>query len=131
VFALGRALHFEIAAGEGGAANTLPWLHATGGGEQEESLAHVQFGFWLNNPGMGNVTFDATAPANRSMTWRMHAAAYLDYIVVAPSAAVMAASHLSARPFELLERFTSWVGRSPGLPDYALGYWHSKVSPEC
>ena len=28
---------------------------------------------------------------------------------------------------QILEpRFTSWVGRSPGLPEWALGYWHCK-----
>lgn len=72
--------------------------------------------------GLGNATFNATAAA-RSMTWRLHAAAHLDYIVVAPSTTAIAAKSAS---FDLLKKFTSWVGRSPGLPDYALGYWHSK-----
>jgi len=130
-----------LAAGEGGAANTLPWLYAIndvdGGAGQVRTmmlplllllllllqlplllllrllvLTHAQqaeFGFWLNNPGMGNVTFNAITKCSRSMTWRMHTAAYLDYIVVAPSEKAMKST--ASRSFELLERFTSWVGR--------------------
>jgi alpha-glucosidase (family GH31 glycosyl hydrolase) len=117
VFAPGKVLSFELAAGEGGAANTLPWVTGTTPGKAAE------FGFWLNNPSMGNVSFDATVSGKRSMVWNLAAAAHLDYIITAPSAAAIAAGTQS---FALLESFTSWVGRSPGLPDYALGYWHSK-----
>lgn len=28
--------------------------------------------------------------------------------------------------FDILENFLSWVGTSPALPDWTLGYWHSK-----
>jgi alpha-D-xyloside xylohydrolase len=117
-FAAGSVVHIDLARGEGGAANALPWLmgatHAAGG---------ALFGFWLNNPAMGSVDFDARDNANRTMHWQLAAAQQLDYIVAtAPAAAVSDGS----AAFSLLERFTSWVGRSPGLPEWALGYWQCK-----
>ena len=47
----------------------------------------------------------------------------LDYLVTTPSAASLAAG---TGAFSLIESFTDWVGRSPGLPEWALGYWHCK-----
>ena len=46
VFSPGEALSFDLAAGEGGAANTLPWL--TSG--PDAAASQSSFGFWLNNP---------------------------------------------------------------------------------
>ena len=85
--------------------------------------AGATFGFWLNNPAMGGVDFDATDDSNRTMHWQLAAAAQLDYIVTTTSSAAMTDG---TSAFELLEHFVSWVGRSPGLPDWALGYWHCK-----
>eukprot|EP01051_Picozoa_sp_SAG22_P017788 SAG22_NODE_2829_length_2173_cov_0.982160_2_plen_272_part_00 len=115
VFVPAATTHLDLARGEGGAANTLPWLtaasHETGGAD---------FGFWLNNPAMGSVDFDARAAGNRTMTWQLAAAPQLDYIVTTGSAAAISAGTTA---FQLLERFTSWVGTSSGLPEWALGYW--------
>jgi hypothetical protein len=75
VFAPGAALVFDLARGEGGAANTLPWLMGATPG------VGADWGMWLNVPAMGQATFDATADANRTVTWALAAAAQLDYIV--------------------------------------------------
>jgi alpha-D-xyloside xylohydrolase len=111
-FTPGDTVQVDLARGEGGASNTLPWL--TGGAE---------FGFWLNNPAMGHVVFDATDDANRTMAWQLGAAVQLDYLITTPSAEALASG---TGAFSLIEDFTAWVGRSPGLPEWALGYWHCK-----
>lgn len=116
VFASGQTLTFDLAAGEGGAANTLPWFYGTTIG------VGADWGLWVNIASTGNITLDSTDDNNRSITIFFDAASHLDYIVTThPGAAPP-----SNRTFSLLERFTEWVGRSPGLPDWALGYWHSK-----
>ncbi len=117
-FTLDDTVQVDLARGEGGASNTLPWLTAashSGGG--------AEFGFWLNNPAMGHVVFDATDDANRTMAWQLGAAVQLDYLITTPSAQSLASG---TGAFSLIEDFTAWVGRSPGLPEWALGYWHCK-----
>lgn len=118
LFVPGAAVNWTLARGEGGAANTLPWLTAA-----SPSDRGAQFGFWLNTPAMGTVLFNATSAEDRSVRWALAAAAQLDYLVTTASAEAIVASRAA---FELLENFVSWVGQSPGLPDWALGYWHSK-----
>lgn len=117
-FTPGSLVQVDLARGEGGASNTLPWLtsasHRSGGAD---------FGFWLNNPAMGHVVFNATDVSNRTMAWQLGAAAQLDYFVTTPSVEAIASNSTA---FSLIETFTSWVGRSPGLPEWALGYWHCK-----
>jgi alpha-D-xyloside xylohydrolase len=117
-FSAGSLVHIDLARGEGGAANTLPWLTSA-----SLDSGGATFGFWLNNPAMGAVDFDATENSNRTMHWQLAAAAQLDYIITTTSPTAMAEGTTA---FELLEHFVSWVGRSPGLPDWALGYWHCK-----
>ena len=108
-------------AGEGGAANTLPWLLGatigTGG----------DWGMWLNMPGTGNVTLNATDDDNRTVTWVINSAAQLDYLVVTHPAN----ADTTETTFSLLDRFTEWVGRSPGLPRWATGFWQSKNRCVC
>ena len=116
-FTPGSLVHLDLARGEGGAANTLPWLTSA-----SADAGGATFGFWLNNPAMGGVDFDATDD-NRTMHWQLAAAAQLDYIITTPSPSAIADGTTA---FQLLEHFVSWVGRSPGLPEWALGYWHCK-----
>ena len=164
VFQPGVMYNMLLARGEGGAANTLPWLI---GATLNQG---ADFGFWLNVPGMGNMTFDARDAGNRSMSFSMAASPQLDYIVtttpapaVMPTAAAAGAGRgdayappaggdvAAAQPpnnespaattaattagapagqdtsfFDILENFVGWVGTSPALPDWTLGYWHSK-----
>ena len=117
-FTPGSLVHLDLARGEGGAANTLPWLTSA-----SADAGGATFGFWLNNPAMGGVDFDATDDRNRTMHWQLAAAAQLDYIVTTTSPTAIADGTTA---FQLLEHFVSWVGRSPGLPEWALGYWHCK-----
>jgi alpha-D-xyloside xylohydrolase len=109
------AYTWSLARGEGGAANTLPWMVGASEGEGAE------WGLWLNVPAMGSVTFDARAGEgnNRSISFALAAAAQLDYVV--------ATTRTGGRSFfELAQRFVSWVGAVPEPPVWTLGYWHSK-----
>ena len=117
VFAPGAVYSIDISRGEGGAANSLPWLMGATVG------AGADFGVWLNVPAMGAVSFDARDAANRSVTWSLAAAAQLDYVVTTTGAGAAA----EASAFDLLANFVSWVGPTPQLPEWALGYWHSKA----
>ena len=68
---------FNLAAGEGGAANTLPWLMAASPG------AGATAGFFLNVPAMGNVTFRyaaataATGTGGAAVEMEWYAASHL------------------------------------------------------
>jgi alpha-D-xyloside xylohydrolase len=115
VFAPGAAYTISLARGEGGAANTIPWLLGAVPG------AGAVWGLWLNVPAMGGATFDATGAA-RVASFSFAAAAQLDFLVTTtPANGVAEASF-----FDVLQNFVSWVGAHPRLPDWALGYWHSK-----
>jgi alpha-D-xyloside xylohydrolase len=118
LFVPGAAYTWSLARGEGGAANTLPWLVGASEGDGAE------WGLWLNVPAMGKVTFDArSGEGNRSISFELAAAAQLDYVVATTAAP-------PARPersfFDLAQRFVSWVGVVPEPPEWTLGYWHSK-----
>ena len=115
----GGVVHFDLARGEGGASNTLPQLQGATVGEG----AH--FVFWMNNPAMGTIDFDSRQPASRSMNWSLASVQQLDYLVATTSGSTDDGGG-GRGAFELIERFTGWLGRSPGLPEWALGYWHSK-----
>ena len=117
VFAPGEVYGIDLSRGEGGAANSLPWLMGATVG------AGADFGVWLNVPSMGAVSFDARDAANRSVTWSLAAAAQLDYVVTTTGAASTAATSA----FDLLANFVAMVGPTPQLPEWALGYWHSKA----
>ena len=116
----GSVVHFDLARGEGGASNTLPALQGASIGEGAD------FVFWSNNPAMGTIDFDSRHPASRSMNWSLAAVHQLDYLVATTSGATTSGVSGGQGAFELIERFTGWLGRSPGLPEWALGYWHSK-----
>jgi alpha-D-xyloside xylohydrolase len=116
VFVPGSAYSLDLSRGEGGAANTLPWL--TGA----EVGAGAEWGLFMNVPAMGTAVFDATAAANRTVTWNLAAAFQFDFLVTTTPAA----GSPSTSFFDILENFVAWVGTTPAPPAYTLGYWHSK-----
>eukprot|EP01079_Euglenida_sp_SAG-EU17-18_P004430 gene4430-804_t len=118
----GEVASFVLAAGEGGAANTLPFVL---GADQPSSRGGAQgavWAFWMNVPAMGTFHADARRAGAVQFGWQLACAQQLDYVVMATPAAEPAAS----RAFALLSAFSGMVGRSPGLPGHLLGYWHSK-----
>ena len=116
VFAAGALTTLDLARGEGGAANSLPWLAGATVG------AGADWGVWLNVPAMGQLALDSRDDANRSATWSLAAAAQLDYVVTTtPAGGTPEASF-----FDVLQNFVSWTGAAPAPPEWTLGYWHSK-----
>ncbi len=72
------------------------------------------YGFLWNNPAIGR----AELAANRTR-WVAEACRQIDYIVIAGDT-----------PAAINRRFTSLVGRAPVLPDWAAGFWQSKLRYE-
>jgi alpha-D-xyloside xylohydrolase len=79
---------------------TIPFLMSSRG-----------YGLLWNMPGIGR----AELAANRTH-FSMEATRQLDYVVVA-----------GHRPAEILSRYTALAGRPPELPDWALGFWQSRL----
>ncbi|MDJ0749441.1 MAG: glycoside hydrolase family 31 protein [Woeseiaceae bacterium] len=69
------------------------------------------YGFLWNNPAIGRVEL----AANHTL-WRAEAAKQIDYIVIAGDT-----------PASVMERYTEFTGRAPVLPDWATGFWQSKL----
>ena len=75
VFTPGTASTLSLARGEGGAANTLPWLLGATVGRGAE------WGLWVNVPAMGEVALDARLPTARTVNFSLAAVFQLDYLV--------------------------------------------------
>lgn len=85
---------------------------------QRNSQASVPFyissngyGFLRNNPAIGEVNF-----SNNLTKWTALSTKKLDYWITA-----------SDRISTLEERYTEVTGRVPMMPDYAMGFWQSKL----
>jgi alpha-D-xyloside xylohydrolase len=69
------------------------------------------YGFLWNNPSIGR----AELAKNHTM-WLAEAARQIDYIMIAGDT-----------PKEIIKRYTDLVGRAPPMPEWALGFWQSKL----
>jgi alpha-D-xyloside xylohydrolase len=74
-------------------------------------LSSLGYGFLWNNPSIGRTTF-----AKNGTTWRASSTKALDYWIVAAD-----------EPAEILERYTGATGRTPVMPDFAMGFWQCKL----
>jgi len=82
---------------------TIPYIYSSRG-----------YGFLWNNPAIGRVEL-----ATNQIHWRAEAAQQIDYIIMAGDT-----------PAAVLERFTEYTGRAPRLPEWAAGFWQSKLRYE-
>lgn len=73
-------------------------------------ISSLGYGFLWNNPGIGRVNF-----ANNCMTWHMVTTSYIDYWITAGDT-----------PKEIEHDYTNVTGRTPMMPEYAMGFWQSK-----
>lgn len=85
---------------------------------QRNSQASVPFyistngyGFLWNNPAIGEVNF-----SNNLTKWTAYSTKKLDYWITA-----------SDRISQIEERYTEVTGRVPMMPEYAMGFWQSKL----
>lgn len=79
--------------------------------------ARLRYGFLWNMPNYGGVSF-----AGNATTWKADAATQVDYFITVPGAADTAAQSGGS----IMNNYVDAVGHAPVLPEYAMGYWHSK-----
>lgn len=77
-------------------------------------ISSKKYGFLWNNPGIGEVNF-----AKNITEWKMYSTDYIDYWITSDET-----------PREIIENYTSVVGRAPEMPDNLLGLWQSKMRYE-
>jgi alpha-D-xyloside xylohydrolase len=74
-------------------------------------ISSLGYGFLWNNPGVGRVEL------GMNMTrWIMEATSGIDYYIV-----------VGDTPAEILEKYINATGHPPLIPDFALGFWQSKL----
>ncbi|NLM19984.1 MAG: glycoside hydrolase family 31 protein [Clostridiaceae bacterium] len=69
------------------------------------------YGFLWNNPAIGRCTF-----GKNETEWVAESTKQLDYWICAGDT-----------PAEILDTYTSAVGKAPMMPDYAMGFWQCKL----
>ena len=69
------------------------------------------YGFLWNNPAVGRVEF-----GNNHTRWIAEATRQIDYWITAEDS-----------PEKIMEQYTEVTGRSPMLPEWAAGFWQSKL----
>jgi alpha-D-xyloside xylohydrolase len=74
-------------------------------------LSSLGYGFLWNNPGVGRVELGTNLTR-----WVLEATRGIDYYIVAGDT-----------PAEILEKYIEATGHPPLLPDFALGFWQSKL----
>ena len=79
---------------------TIPFLYSSLG-----------YGFLWNNPAIGRVEL-----VKNHTLWQADSTRQMDYLVMA-----------GETPAAVLERYTAITGRSPVLPEWAAGFWQSKL----
>jgi alpha-D-xyloside xylohydrolase len=75
------------------------------------ALSNKGYGFLWNNPSIGRVTF-----ANNITEWIAEVADQLDYWITAGDT-----------PAEIEEAYADAVGKTPMMPDFAMGFWQCKL----
>jgi len=103
---------------EGGPSNSLPWAIAA------DPHAGFQFGFLWNSPAMGGVQYTAD-----TMEWTLTGGEgkqplrqQFDFLVTTYAKGTAK----EEQPFGIIQNYVDAVGHARDMPDWALGYWHSK-----
>jgi len=74
-------------------------------------ISNRGYGFFWNNPAVGSAVFGVN-----KTEWNARSTKKLDYLVIAGDT-----------PAEIEEQYTLATGRSPMMPEYAMGFWQSKL----
>ncbi|WP_288423770.1 glycoside hydrolase family 31 protein [uncultured Spirosoma sp.] len=75
------------------------------------ALSSKGYGFLWNNPAVGRVTF-----SKNTTVWEAVSTKKLDYWITAGDT-----------PAQLVEAYADATGKVPMMPDYAMGFWQSKL----
>jgi len=78
------------------------------------AVSSRSYGLIWNNPGIGRVEL-----AENRTKWVMEATAQLDYVVIAGDG-----------PAAILQSYAGLTGHPPVMPDWAMGFWQSKLRYE-
>ncbi|MBQ7906933.1 MAG: family 31 glucosidase [Clostridia bacterium] len=90
---------------------TLELAHRNSQASVPFYISSLGYGFLWNLPAIGEVSF------SKNITkWHAMMTGELDYVVIA-----------GRTPREIEERYMALVGRAPKMPEYALGFWQSKL----
>ncbi|MBZ4665135.1 glycoside hydrolase family 31 protein [Mahella sp.] len=74
-------------------------------------LSSLGYGFFWNNPAIGWASFDKNVTE-----WHVISTKQMDYWITAGDT-----------PAEIEEQFADVVGKPPMMPDFAMGFWQSKL----
>lgn len=74
-------------------------------------ISSLGYGFFWNNPGIGEVHFGLN-----TTEWIAESTRQMDYWITAEDA-----------PKDLIESYTAVTGRVPRMPEYGLGFWQCKL----
>ena len=77
-------------------------------------VSNLGYGFLWNNPAIGRVEFAAN-----HTHWHADMAKQIDYIIIAGD-----------EPDEIMRQYTEITGHAPVLPEWAAGFWQSKLRYE-
>ena len=77
-------------------------------------VSNLGYGFLWNNPAVGFAEF-----STNHTRWHANASKQMDYIVIA-----------GETPDAIMRRYTEITGRAPVLPEWAAGFWQSKLRYE-
>ena len=83
---------------------TIPYVYSSKG-----------YGFIWNNPAVGKAEF-----VKNQTLWQANCARQMDYIILAGDT-----------PDQVNRKFTEITGRAPMLPEWAAGFWQSRLRYEC
>lgn len=90
---------------------TLELAHRNSQASVPFVLSNLGYGFFWNNPGIGEVSFSKNVTK-----WHMESIKQMDYFITAGDT-----------PAEIEESYADAVGKAPMMPDYAMGFWQCKL----
>lgn len=91
--------------------NTLELAHRNSQASVPFMISSCGYGFLWNVPAIGEVSF-----ASNVTKWSGEMAEVIDYVVIAGDT-----------PAEILETYMSLTGKPPMMPEFAMGFWQSKL----
>ena len=90
---------------------TLELAHRNSQASVPFYISDLGYGFLWNLPAIGEVTFGKNVTK-----WKALASGELDYLVI-----------VDDTPRQIEEKYMAAVGKAPKMPEYALGFWQSKL----
>jgi alpha-D-xyloside xylohydrolase len=75
------------------------------------AVSTKKYGFLWNNPAIGQVEF-----ANNRTRWSVQSSKQIDYLVIGGKSIA-----------DIVRRYSTVTGKSPMLPEWAAGFWQSKL----